>query len=325
MKRALEPSIFSRLSMDKDARIFIAENHGMIGEAIRRRLKDDGYEKILNDSGIPSLTDAREVESFFSRTRPEYVFAVGGKSGGIGANQKFPADLMLDNLLVDCHVIDNAYRCGVKKLLYMGSSCCYPRACLQPMQVSSLMTGVLEPTNEAYATAKLAGIKLTQAHRQQHGIDMISAIPANVFGPGDDFGVEDSHVIAALMVKMHQAKLSQTKMVEVWGSGVPRREFVYVADVADAAIFLMKHYSSALPINLGSGSDASIREIAELIKEVIGYSGELRFDPKKPDGMPLKSLDSSELFALGWQPKISLRLGLEKTYQWYVENCHRNG
>jgi GDP-L-fucose synthase len=310
--------------MHKDARIFIADDHGLIGEAIRRRLRDDGYENLLGDCGKPSLIDAREVQAFFSRTLPEYVFAVGGKSGGIGANQKLPADLMLNNLLVDCHVIDNAYRCGVKKLLYMASSCCFPRACLQPMQVSSLMTGVLEPTNEAYATAKIAGIKLTQAYRQQHGIDMITAIPANVFGPGDDFGVEDSHVIAALMVKMHQAKLSQTKTVEVWGSGVPRREFVFAADVADAAIFLMTHYSSPVPINLGSGADASIKDIAELVKEVVGYTGDLRFDPKKPDGMPLKSLDSSELFALGWQPKISLRLGLEKTYQWYLETRHTN-
>jgi GDP-L-fucose synthase len=190
------------------------------------------------------------------------------------------------------------------------------------MQVSSLMTGVLESTNEAYATAKLAGIKLSQAYRQQYGIDMISAIPANVFGPGDDFNVEDSHVIAALMVKMHQAKLSQTDHVEVWGSGAPRREFIYVDDVAEAAIFLMNLYSSPVPMNVGSGSDASIREIAELIKEVVGYSGELRFNSKKPDGMPLKSLDSSELFALGWEPKIPLRLGLEKTYQWYLETCH---
>jgi GDP-L-fucose synthase len=310
--------------MHKDARIFIADDHGLIGEAIRRRLRRDGYENLLGEPEKPSLVDPREVETFFSRSLPEYVFAVGGKAGGIGANQKLPADLMLNNLLVDCHVIDNAYRCGVKKLLYVGSSCCYPRACLQPMQVSSLMTGVLESTNEAYATAKLAGIKLTQAYRQQHGSNMISAIPANVFGPGDDFGVEDSHVIAALMVKMHQAKLCQTDNVEVWGSGLPRREFVYVADIADAAIFLMNHYSSPVPINVGSGVDASIAEIAELIKEVVGYAGELRFDPKKPDGMPLKSLDSSELFALGWQPKTPLRLGLEKTYQWYLETCHTN-
>ena len=308
--------------MDKDARIFIADNHGLIGEAIRRRLRDDGYENLVGEPGKPSLIDAREVEAFFSQNLPEYVFAVGGKSGGIGVNQKLPADLMLNNLLVDCHVIDNAYRCAVKKLLYLGSSCCYPRACSQPMQVSSLMTGVLESTNEAYATAKLAGIKLSQAYRQQHGVDTISAIPANVFGPGDDFGVEDSHVIAALMVKMHQAKLFQTDCVEVWGSGAPRREFIYVGDVADAAIFLMHHYSSPVPINLGSGSDASIREIAELLKDVVGYSGELRFDPKKPDGMPLKSLDSSELFALGWQPRIPLRLGLEKTYRWFLETCH---
>lgn len=305
--------------MDKDARIFIADNHGLIGEALKTGLKDQGYENVLGDPGKPSLIDAREVEAFFSRTMPEYVFLIGGRSGGIGANQKIPADLMLDNLLVDCHVIAGAHRCGAKKLLCLGSSCSYPRSCLQPMQVSSLMTGVLESTNEAYAIAKLAGLKLSQAYRQQYGIDMISAIPANVFGPGDDFGVENSHVIAALMMKMHQAKLSRINTVEVWGSGLPRREFVYVADVADAAIFLMDNYSSASLINLGSGSDASIREIAELIKDVVGYPGDLRFDPSKPDGMPLKSLDCSELFAMGWQPKVPLRLGLEKTYQWFVE------
>jgi GDP-L-fucose synthase len=225
---------------------------------------------------------------------------------------------------VDCHVIAAAHRCGAKKLLYLASSCTYPRACAQPMQVSRLMTGPLEPTNEAYATAKLAGIKLSQAYRQQYGIDMISVIPANVFGPGDDFGAEDSHVIAALMIKMHQAKVSRINTIDVWGSGLPRRDFVYVADVADAAIFLMENYSAPLPINLGSGSDASIREIAELIKEVIGYRGELRFDATKPDGMPLKSLDCSELFAMGWQAKVSLRLGLEKTYQWYIETFSRD-
>ena len=310
--------------MDTAATIFIADNHGLIGEAIRSRLRDEGYENILGDPGKPSLIDAREVEAFFSRTKPEYVFAIGGKSGGIGANQKFPADLMLDNLLVDCHVIASAHRYGAKKLLYLASSCSYPRACAQPMQVSYLMTGPLEPTNEAYATAKLAGIKLSQAYRQQYGVDMISVIPANVFGPGDDFGVEDSHVIAALMVKMHQAKVSRISCIDVWGSGLPRRDFVYVTDVADAAIFLMENYSAPLPINLGSGSDASIREIAELVKEVIGYPGELRFDAEKPDGMALKSLDCSELFAMGWQPKISLRLGVRKTYEWFVETCSRN-
>jgi GDP-L-fucose synthase len=310
--------------MDKAARIFIADNHGLIGKAIRSRLRVEGYENILGDPGRPLLIDAREVEAFFSRTLPEYVFAVGGKSGGIGANQKYPADLMLDNLLVDCHVISSAHRCGAKKLLYLASSCSYPRACAQPMQVSFLMTGPLEPTNEAYATAKLAGIKLSQAYRQQYGTDMISVIPANVFGPGDDFGAEDSHVIAALMVKMHQAKISRINTIDVWGSGLPRRDFVYVADVVDAAIFLMENYSASLPINLGSGSDASIRQIAELIKQIIGYRGELRFDATKPDGMPLKSLDCSELFAMGWEPKVPLRLGLEKTYEWLVETSSRN-
>jgi GDP-L-fucose synthase len=306
--------------MDKAARIFIADNNGLIGEAIRRRLEIEGYENILGDFGTPSLTDAGEVEAFFSGTLPEYVFAVGGKSGGIGANQKYPADLMLDNLLVDCHVIAAAHRCGAKKLIYLASSCSYPRGCTQPMQVSGLMTGPLEPTNDAYATAKLAGIKLSQAYRQQYGIDMISVIPANVFGPGDDFGAEDSHVIAALMAKIHQAKVSRINWIDVWGSGLPRRDFVYVADVADAAIFLMQNYSAPLPINVGSGSGASIREIAELIKEVIGYPGELCFDAKKPDGMPLKVLDSSALYAMGWRPKTTLRLGLELTYRWFLES-----
>jgi GDP-L-fucose synthase len=243
-----------------------------------------------------------------------------GKSGGIGANQKYPADLMLDNLLVQCQIIRSAHRHGSRKLLYFASSCSYPRSCAQPMQVDSLMTGRLEPTNEAYATAKLAGIKLCQAYRQQYGSDMISAIPGDVFGPEDDFDLDNGHVIAALMRRMHQAKMAGEPKVEVWGSGLPRREFIAADDVADAAIFLMKHYTGPAPINIGSGFEVTIRSLAELLREVVGFDGKLCFDRTKPDGMAWKALDSSALRALGWRPKTSLRDGLEETYRWFVDN-----
>jgi len=248
-----------------------------------------------------------------------------GKSGGSGANQKYPADLMVNNLLIQCQIIRSAQLHGTRKLLYFASSCTYPRSCPQPMHVTSLMTGPLESTSEAYAIAKIAGIKLCQAYQQQYGVNMISAIPGDIFGPGDDFGLEDSHVIAALIRKMHQAKVFGAATVEVWGSGSPRREFIFADDVADAAIFLMENYSSPTPINVGTGVDTSIRDIAELIQKVVGYQGQLRFDATKPDGMPLKALDTSELMAMGWQPKVSLRRGLEETYRWFLDTTSRHG
>jgi GDP-L-fucose synthase len=304
--------------MDKNSRIFIADNHGLVGEAIKNRLKAEGYGNILGDFGMPSLTDAQEVDAFFSRTRPEYVFVVGGKSGGIGANQKFPANLMLDNLLVDCHVVGSAHNYGAEKLLYLASSCSYPKFSDQPMRVEYLMTGKLEPTNEAYAVAKLAGLTLCQAYRRQYQVNFVGAIPANIFGPGNDFSEEDSHVAGALMRRMHQAKVLEQPHVAIWGSGLPRREFIYSHDLADACLFIMDNYDEESPINVGFGRDWSIRELAEIIKDVVAYSGELRFDTSKPDGMPVKLLDSSQLRKMGWKPRTSLGDGLAATYQWFL-------
>ena len=306
--------------MDKVDRIYVAGSETVVGKALLRQLAAGGYFNVIDTSSEePDLTDRAKVDAYFGATRPDYVFLAAGKSGGIGANQKYPADLMVNNLLIQCQIIRSAQQHGARKLLYLASSCSYPRSCPQPMQVRSLMTGPLEATSEAYAMAKIAGIKLCQAYQQQHGAEMISVIPGDVFGPGDDFGLEDSHVIAALIRKMHQAKIDGAQTVEVWGSGSPRREFIFVDDVADAAIFLMQSYSDPTPVNLGNGSEISIKNIAELIRKVVGYNGQLRFDPTKPDGMPLKALDSSELMAMGWRPKVSLQRGLEETYRWFLD------
>jgi GDP-L-fucose synthase len=301
-------------------RIYVAGSETLVGKGLLRQLAFAGFSNVVFTSSLePDLTDGASVNAYFEATRPDYVFLAAGKSGGIGANQNYPADLMLDNLLIQCQIIRSAQRHGVRKLLYFASSCTYPRSSPQPMQVRSLMTGPLESTSEAYAIAKIAGIKLCQAYRQQHGADMISVIPGDVFGPGDDFSLEDAHVIAALIRKMHQAKMDKARAVEVWGSGSPRREFIFVDDVADAAIFLMQNYSDPSPVNVGSGAEIAIKEIAELIRSVVGYEGQLRFDPAKPDGMPLKALDSSELTAMGWRPKVSLQAGLEETYRWFMD------
>ncbi len=305
--------------MEKSASIYVAGNYGLIGEAIRAQLERAGFENVLGRQVAESqLTDGAAVEAFFARTRPEYVFLVGGRSGGIGANQKFPADLMLDNLLVDCHVINNAWHYGTKKMLYLASSCTYPKFTDQPMRVEFLMTGKLEPTNEPYAVAKLAGLYLCQAYRRQYQSNFIAAIPANVFGPGDDFSVEDSHVAGALIRRMYEAKVFGEPHVEIWGSGLARREFIYSQDLAAACVFLMDNYEGKEPINVGVGRDWSIRELAETIKEVVAYSGELRFDTSKPDGMPVKLLDSSQLREMGWKPQTSLRDGLAETYQGFL-------
>lgn len=306
--------------MELADRIYVAGSETVVGKGLLRRLALAGYSNVIDTSSTePDLTDGASVNAYLEAKRPDYVFLAAGKSGGIGANQKYPADLMLNNLLIQCQIIRSAQRHGVRKLLYFASSCTYPRSSPQPMQVRSLMTGPLEASSEAYATAKIAGIKLCQAYRQQHRADMISLIPGDVFGPGDDFGLEDAHVIAALIRKMHQAKMDGAQTVEVWGSGSPRREFIFVDDVADAAIFLMQDYSDPTPVNVGSGVETSIKEIAELIRSVVGYEGRLQFDPAKPDGMPLKALDSSELMAMGWRPKMTLRAGLEETYRWFLD------
>lgn len=312
--------------MERDAKIYVAGGETYIGAAIFRELNRQGYTNLAGQSGEkPELTDAARVDAFFAQMTPEYVFLVAGKSGGIRANQKYPAELILDNLLIGCHVIHSAYRHGVRKLLYLASSCSYPRNCPQPMRVESLMTGPFEPTNEAYAMAKLAGIKLCQAYRQQYGVNFISGIPANAFGSGDDFSLEDSHVITALIRKMHGAKMRRDRSVEIWGTGSPQREFIYTDDLADAAIFVMRRYDGSEPINLGSGNSFSIAELAEMIREVVGYKGEIRFDTNMPDGMPMKLLDSGKLNDMGWRPKTPFSVALTETYHWFLETHIKAG
>jgi GDP-L-fucose synthase len=305
--------------LDKRDKIYVAGAETLLGAALLRELERQGYVNIVARADEePDLTDAIQVEAFFARSVPDYVFLAAGKSGGIRANQKYPAELIRDNLLVECHVVHSAYRHGAKKLLYVASSCSYPKYCAQPMRAESLMTGPLEPTNEAYAVAKIAGIKLFQAYRQQYGVDFVSGIPADAFGPGDDFSPEDSHVVAGLLRRMHDAKIHGKESVEVWGTGAPRREFIFADDLADACIFVMREYGDPQPINLGGGSDLSIRELAELIKQVVGYPGQLVFDSSKPDGMPLKILDSGELRQMGWRPRTPFRSALSATYDWFL-------
>lgn len=311
--------------MDRNARIFVAGTEGFLREALLAELGREGYKDIAGQGSQPQLTDEGEVRRFFSAACPEYVFLIGGKSGGIRANQKYPAELMLDNLLVGCNVIESAHRYGVRKLLYLGSSCIYPKFTEQPMRVEALMTGKLEATNEAYALAKLAGLRLCQAYREQFGAPFILAIPANVFGPGDDFSDEDSHVVAALIRRMHEAKILGREYVEIWGTGLPRREFIFSEDLAKACLFLMHAYDSNEPINIGIGCDWSIAELAALVKEAVGYNGELRFDPSKPDGMPAKLLDSSKLRDLGWKASTSIREALAVTYQWFLQREESGG
>lgn len=304
--------------MQPDSRIHVADEEGIIGAAILRELDKQGYTNIINDRiEEPGLTDAVQVDKFFNSTFPEFVFLTAGESGGIRKNQNYPAILMYNNLLVEVNVIHSACKHKVKKLLYLASSCIYPKHAPQPMQVKSLLTGKLEPTNQAYAIAKIAGIELCRAYNQQYGVNFISGIPANVFGPGDDFSLDNSHVIAALIRKMHEAKEHGLESVDIWGSGAPRREFIFVDDLADACIFIMSEYNSPNPINIGSGTDLSIAELAVLIKEVVGYPGKLHFDTSKPDGMPLKVLDSSKLHELGWKPLTPFQSALEKTYYWF--------
>jgi len=306
--------------VEKQDRIYVAGNETILGRAVADQLQRQGYTNLIGTSSCePNLTDGKEVDRFFRETRPDYVFLTAGKAGGIKANQLYPADFLLDNLLVGCHVIHSAHRYGSKKLLYFASSCSYPRLCRQPMQTDALMSGPLEPTNEAYALAKIAGIKLCQAYRQQYGADMVSVIPADVFGPGDEFGSESSHVVPALIGRIHEAKLTGADSVTVWGSGAAQRDFIFVDDVVDAALFVMEKFSPPEPINIGGSAAVSIRELAELIKAMVGYGGVLQFDASKPDGMPVKVLDSSRLQTMGWRPRTTLRTGLEKTYNWFLE------
>jgi GDP-L-fucose synthase len=310
--------------INKTDKIFIAGHRGLVGSAILRRLSDDGYSRLLTRSHKElDLTNQAQVREFFELERPSYVFLAAAKVGGIHANDTYPADFIRDNLLIQTHVIDAAYRCGVKKLVFLGSSCIYPKLAPQPLKEDFLLTGPLEPTNEWYAVAKIAGIKMCQAYRRQYGFNAISLMPTNLYGPGDNFDLQNSHVLPALLRKFHEAKAAGSSEVVVWGTGTPRREFLHVADLADAAVFLMKQYDGEEMVNVGVGEDVTIRELAELIKEVVGYKGKIVFDSAKPDGTPRKLLDVGRLNALGWRARISLKEGIKAAYEWYLANSAR--
>ncbi len=310
--------------MDKNSKIFVAGHRGLAGSAIVRCLTQHGFENILaRNREQLDLRDARVVDQFFAAERPEYVFMAAAKVGGIVANDTYPADFIRDNLAIQLNVIESSRRYEVKKFLFLGSSCVYPKFAPQPISESALLTGPLEPTNEWYAIAKIAGIKLIQAYRKQYGFCGISLMPTNLYGPGDNFDLQTSHVLPALLRKFHDATVRNLNQVVVWGSGRPRREFLHVDDLADASLFLMRHYDEAEPINVGTGVDLTIRELAAMIAGMTGFNGELHFDETKPDGTPRKLLDISRLDATGWKARITLRKGLQDTYDWYTQRHYR--
>ncbi len=304
-----------------ESRIYVAGHRGLVGSAICRRLDAEGYRDVLTATrGELDLRDQAAVNAWFEEHRPEYVYLVAGTVGGILANSSRPAEFIYDNMMIHATVVHAAYRCGVEKLLYLGSSCIYPRECPQPMAEEALLTAPLEPTNEPYAVAKIAGIKLCQSYRRQYGCNFISAMPTNLYGPNDNFDLESSHVLPALIRKFHEAKLAGRPRVEIWGSGKPRREFLHVDDLASACLFLMERYEGGLHINVGTGVDRSICELAELIREIVYPAAELAFDASKPDGAPRKLLDVCRLSALGWSPEITLRRGIEQTYEHFLDH-----
>ncbi|MBA2242034.1 MAG: GDP-L-fucose synthase [Chthoniobacterales bacterium] len=307
--------------MDKTDRIFIAGHRGLLGSAIVRRLETDSYRNLLKrDRAELDLTNESAVSTFFRRERPDIVVLAAAKVGGIKANNDFPVEFLLDNVRVQNNVITAAHSNGVRKLLFLGSSCIYPKYAPQPIPERALLTGPLEPTNDAYAIAKIAGIKLCQAYAAQYGENYISAMPTNLYGPHDNFDLRSSHVLPALLRKAHEAKINGSGELIVWGTGQPRREFLHVDDMADACLFLLRNYDSPEIINVGCGEDITIRELGELICEVVGFKGELTFDASKPDGTPRKLLDVSRITALGWQPRIPLRDGIARTYEWFLEH-----
>ena len=308
--------------MNKEAHVYVAGHRGLVGSAIYRALQDRGFTNLIGRSRQSlDLRDKHGVERFFVEEKPEYVFLAAARVGGIVANDSYPADFIRDNLQIQTNVIDGSWRHGVKKLCFLGSSCVYPRLSPQPIKEESLLSGPLEPTNEWYAVAKIAGIKMCQAYARQHEFNAISIMPTNLYGRDDNFDLETSHVVPALIRKFHEAKKANAGDVTVWGSGNPLREFLYVDDLADAACFLMDEYDSPEIINVGCGKDVRIAELAELIQSVVGFEGEIVFDRSKPDGTPRKLLDVSKQSSLGWRPRINLGDGLRLTYAWYLEQA----
>ncbi len=309
------------MTMDRQDKIYVAGHRGLVGSAIIRRLKADGYENlVLRTSKELDLREQQAVRDFFAEEKPHYVILAAAKVGGILANDTLPAEFLYDNLMMEANVIHSSYRNGVKKLLALGSTCIYPKLAAQPLKEEYLLTGPLEPTNEWYAVAKIAGIKLCQAYRRQYGCNFIAAMPTNLYGPGDNFDLGASHVMPALMRKFHDAKLESRATVTVWGSGKPLREFLHVDDLADAGLFLLEHYNDDDIVNIGVGEDISIAELASIVRDVVGFEGEIVYDASKPDGTPRKLVDVSKISGLGWRAKIDLREGVAQTYQWFLEN-----
>lgn len=307
--------------MEKDAKIYVAGHRGLVGSAVVRRLRREGFSHlVMATSRELDLREQSAVRAFFDREQPDYVILAAAKVGGILANNEYPADFIYQNLMIEANVIESARQFGVSKLLFLGSTCIYPKLAPQPLKEEYLLTGPLEPTNEWYAVAKIAGIKLCQAYQRQYGCRFISAMPTNLYGPEDNFDLETSHVMPALIRKFHEAKINNQHTVTVWGSGKPLREFLHVDDCAAACLFLLRHYEDAEIVNLGCGEDASIAELAEIIREVVGYQGEITFDTSKPDGTPRKLVDTGKINALGWRAGIPLVEGVRKTYQWFLDN-----
>ena len=309
--------------MKSNSRIYVAGHRGLVGSAIIRLLKQRGFENLITRTHAElELMDAVAVKDFFEQAKPEYVFLAAAKVGGIHANSTYPADFMRENLIVQTNVIHESWRQGVVKLLFLGSSCIYPKLCPQPIKEEYLLSGELEKTNDAYALAKIVGLKTCQSYNQQHGTHFISAMPTNLYGVNDNFHPENSHVLPALIRRFHEAKLANVESISIWGTGTSRREFLHSSDLADAVLFLMENYDDSEIVNVGCGKDQTIKELAETIKEVVGYTGYLKFDSTRPDGPPQKILDISKINLLGWKPTISLREGLKQVYQWYTEQYH---
>lgn len=306
--------------MNLDSRIFVAGHNGMVGSAIARKLEQLGYTNIITmQRSKLDLIDQSQVDSFFRKIGPEYVFLAAAKVGGINANNTYKADFIYENLMIQTNVIKSSYTYGVKKLLFLGSSCIYPKICTQPIREEYLMTGALEPTNDAYAIAKIAGIKMCQSYNDQYGTEFISAMPTNLYGPNDNYDLENSHVLPAMIRKFHEAKIEGKESVEIWGTGTPKREFLYVDDLAEACVFLMNGYSDSEIINVGTGQDVTIAELAYLVSDIVGYRGRIEFNTNMPDGTPRKLLDVSKIQELGWKHRVSLKEGIEKTYRDYVK------